>query len=137
MLLKLKLFYRNGLFGWNYRYLLTHPWEIATESYRRTKWFMQRGYRGYADCDVWGLDYYLAEWVPKALESLRKNKHGHPIGMTPKSWDTRLKRMRAGFIEARKIQDFRYKDIKDAQAAVKRMKMDLRLFSDHFLSLWD
>lgn len=126
-----------GLFGWNYKYLLLHPHELIRCSYRRTKWFMQRGWRGYGDCDVWNLDSYLSSWLPEALESLRKNAHGHPIGMTPKSWDRRLKRMRAGFLEAKKISDMRYRTPEQFKDARRRMEFDLRLFTRHFLSLWD
>ncbi len=126
-----------GLFGWNYWHLLTHPWALAEECYYHTKWFCQRGWRGYADCDVWGLDTYLSMWLPEALESLRTHVHGHPAGMTPKSWDRALKRMQTGFREARKIQDFHYRDADEARAAILRMKQDLRIFVNHFLELWD
>src|SRR5258708_21045784 len=91
-----------GLFGWNYQYLLLHPWVIVQESYYQAKWFIQRGWRGYADCDVWGLDSYLAGWMPEALERLQKNKLGYPIGMKRQGWDSRLECMKQGFLEEQK-----------------------------------
>lgn len=127
----------SGLFGWNYWYLLTHPWKLIKESYYHTKWFVQRGWRGWADCDAWSIDYYLAEWLPCALDRLISNKIGHPVGMTQRGWATRLKRMKRGFITARKISDFDYKTPRAAMAAHRQMKRDLGVFVEHFLSLWD
>lgn len=126
-----------GLFGWNYRHLLAHPWVLAKESYYHTKWFMQRGWRGYADCDVWSLDYYLAGWMPGALAKLRTNKLGHPMGMTSKGWQTRLKHMESAFLEAKKISDMDYTTPKEMRAAERRMQRGLSVFTEHFLSLWD
>ena len=126
-----------GLFGWNYYYLLTHPWVIAEESYYYSKRFIQRGWRGYADCDVWSLDYYLSGWMPSALERLQKNKLGRPIGMTRRGWDTRLEKMKQGFIEARKVSDMVYMTPKDCAKAQRRMEAGLKVFAKHFLNLWD
>ena len=36
-----------------WRVLNNHLWR---DYYHRVKWFIQRGRRGWADCDVWGLD---------------------------------------------------------------------------------
>lgn len=126
-----------GLFGWNYLHLLTHPWVIVEESYRHTKWFMQRGWRGYADCDVWGLDSYLASWLPEALEELRTNKIGHPIGMTRKGWNTRLERMKDGFLTVREYYDMNYTTAEEARILERRMNRGLNMFARHFLNLWD
>lgn len=124
-----------GLFGWNYQYLILHPWVIVEESYYRVKWFIQRGYRGYSDSDVWGLYNYLANWMPAALLRLEKNKLGHPIGMTRKGWDTRLRIMREGFESATAIGDI--PDIKEFRRLKRKMDKGLRMFMEHYLSLWD
>lgn len=129
-MLKFSLSYRKS-------YYLLHPWEIAGEIYRHYRWFIQRGSRGWADCDVWSLDNYLAGWVPDALDRLLANKLGHPIGMTRKGWDTRLKRMKEGFVEANKIGEFEYTGVKECKAAQRRMKRGLYVFVEHFLNLWD
>jgi len=49
--------------------------------YRWMKWKIQRAQRGWADCDVWSLDDYLAEWLPDALLHLKNTKHGIPMTM--------------------------------------------------------
>ena len=127
--------YDYGLFGWNYTYLLTHPWVVIEESYYRIKWFIQRGYRGYADCDAWSLDYYLAGWMPAALKRLENNKIGCPCGMTPRGWRTRLRIMRDGFEAARAMGDIF--DAKQYRQLKRRLDKGLKVFSVHYLSLWD
>ena len=128
-------FIDRGLFGWSYMYLAGHPWIIVKESYYRIKWFIQRGHRGYADCDVWGLDGYLAGWMPAALKQLEDNKLGRPCGMTRRGWDTRLRIMREGFEAARAIGDIPEKE--QYRQLKRRLDKGLKVFSEHYLSLWD
>jgi hypothetical protein len=40
-----------------------------------------RGYRGYADCDVWSVDSYLSGLLPRMLNQLREQTHGYPCSM--------------------------------------------------------
>ena len=89
------------------------------------KYKIQRANRGWADCDVWGLDNYLSEWLPDALKRLKKTKHGTPIRMFPenpeyikedgnptetahdiaeKKWDETLDKMIAGFEAYNRMQ---------------------------------
>jgi hypothetical protein len=126
---------KYGLFGWNYCYLLMHPWKIAEEAYYHIKWFIQRGYRGYADCDVWSLDSYLAGWMPAALLKLQMNKLGHPCGMTRRGWDTRLQIMREGFMAVTAIGDI--PQAKEYRRLERVMNKGLKVFQKHYLSLWD
>lgn len=126
-----------GLFGWNYLHLLSHPWKIVEESYYHTKWFIQRGWRGYADCDVWSLDSYLSRWMPTALAQLQRNKLGHPVGMTRKGWDSRLERMKQGFLEARNIHDMNFKTAQESMMIQRKVKRGLNVFVEHYFSLWD
>jgi adenylate kinase family enzyme len=44
----------------------------------KIKYFIQRGKRGYADCDLWSLESYLSKWLPKALRTMAKISHGYP-----------------------------------------------------------
>lgn len=124
-----------GLFGWNYAYLLLHPWVIAEESYYRIKWFIQRGYRGFADRDVWDLESYLAGWMPAALRRLENNKVGHPCGMTQRGWNTRLRIMREGFEAAKAMDDVA--GIDESVELQRRVEKGLKMFAAHYLSLWD
>jgi hypothetical protein len=48
---------------------------------RKVKWFLQRGFRGWADCDVWDFDHYLSRVISGGLEHLSRNNHGFPCTM--------------------------------------------------------
>lgn len=70
-----------GISGYSLYGNIRHPVDsLLLSPYREVKYFIQRGYRGYSDRDRWGLSYYLATWLPKALREI-KNKHtGVSIG---------------------------------------------------------
>jgi len=42
------------------------------------KYFIQRGKRGYADCDLWGFDTYLARIIVDGITEIKKSKYGIP-----------------------------------------------------------
>lgn len=42
------------------------------------KWAYQRVMRGYADCDVWSFDCFLAKIIPAGLRQLAEG-HSHPL----------------------------------------------------------
>ena len=47
--------------------------------FKKIIWFFQRIFRGYSNCDLWGLDYHLAKLILKRLIAFRKmNKAGIP-----------------------------------------------------------
>src|ERR1700677_1618409 len=56
-------------------------WLSPSSYYYWVKYKIQRANRGWADCDVWSLDYYLSQWLPDALKLLRNTKHGTPLSM--------------------------------------------------------
>jgi hypothetical protein len=68
---------------WYVRRRIKWTLEWPGKKYHAIKWFMQRGKRGWADCDVWSLDYYLDGWMPDALRKLKKDKHGIPTNVFP------------------------------------------------------
>lgn len=45
---------------------------------RYVKWFFQRGWRGWADNDVWGIDSYILDILPPMLRRLKETKSGIP-----------------------------------------------------------
>jgi hypothetical protein len=61
-----------------WRFFHNSPWGNPRQAYREIKWFIQRGRRGWADCDTWSLDDYLTSWLPAALRYLKEHKHGVP-----------------------------------------------------------
>ena len=64
-----------------WRFFHNSPWGNPRQAYREIKWFIQRGRRGWADCDTWSLDSYLSGWLPGALLHLKKYKHGVPCSV--------------------------------------------------------
>jgi hypothetical protein len=98
--------------------------------YREVKYFIQRGRRGWADCDTWSLDEYLSKWLPDALRYLKTHKHGIPSEMIHSEdgvdehgcstdaafalgearWDAIMEKMIAGFEADMRIKDGCYED---------------------------
>jgi len=81
-------------------------WNWASEIPGFVRRFWQRGARGYADCDVWNFDGYLANIIYHGLLKLRKDKMGYPSTPDPitgewsfdeKRWNDVLGRMIAGW----------------------------------------
>jgi len=123
---------------YNYAAYLYQPHKYFIALYDQAKWFIQRGYRGYAECDVWSIDWYLTKWMPEALRILHKTKHGTPVGMTVKGWDTRLLGIIDGFVAAREIQEMRHRYRgAENRAAWRRFNKGMRLFHECFFNLWD
>lgn len=103
--------------------------------------FWQRGRRGYADRDVWGLDEYITSWLPSALVQLA-NGHTYP-GIeqgfeTPEKWTTFLKEQARIIKNYHEINCFhveatseeRIESYNEAHQAIKRI-------AEHFFHLWD
>lgn len=142
---------KNGIFGYNYRYVLTHPWVFFKQCWLHTKWFCQRGWRGYADRDTWSIDWYLSSWMPEALGRL--SKHGYPGDMCShdfsdsgcpheqdhmNEWATIMRKITDGFRAARiqNIYAYRLGQARyDRLEKVREEGMDL--FVKHYHSLWD
>lgn len=120
-------------FGWyNYAYYFTCPWKYVAHIAFGLKYFYQRGRYGYSEQDVWGLDWYLAHWLPKALRELKDQSHGYPVGQTPNRWGKKLEIMAQGFEAAQQVQDYTLD-----KKQIKVFKRGMKLFSEHFFSLWD
>ncbi len=73
--------------------------------------FIQRGHRGWANSDTWGLSFYLSKVIAESLKYLKKNKMGYPCGIkedykkAKKKWDNILDTMIKTFEIARKIDE--------------------------------
>lgn len=94
------------------------------------KWFWQRGRRGWADCDTWSFDWYLAGVIAGGLEHLRTRTHGYPYAMTPEEWDMKLTEIQQAFQHYHdKVFDLPF----DYEGAVK----DMKPIFDHWGNLWD
>lgn len=64
-----------------WRYPFRTAWKWVVETPTCIKDFCQRGWRGYADRDVWSLGSYLVEFMPAAVDRLLQSSYGYPITM--------------------------------------------------------
>jgi hypothetical protein len=122
--------------GYNWKYNLTHPWEIPKHIYYEVRYFIQRGLYGYADSDTWSLDYYLSSWLPSAIRRLQ-GAHGHPCGLTQKKWEIILERIAEGFEAGIKIEENCLYKGKEFALLQRKEKYGLKLFTEYFHNLWD
>ena len=116
----------------------THPWEIIIELARNTRYFIQRGRRGYSEADVWNLDHYLSSWLPHALRDLKNCDNSSPGNITCKKWHSLLDKMAHGF------EDYGFIDEKTGNFDLKKWKKEdskrckeRELFAFWFWNLWD
>lgn len=106
------------------------------------KAFWQRGRRGWADCDTWCLDYYLAEVLAGSLAHLKASKHGISSSFLPSGepeefeWRVAEELQEQNFsrwIEAFKV----YAEGRDEEADYLEVQFCLRSMANHYRSLWD
>ena len=86
-------------------------WNNIIDFFYWIKWFIQRGWRGYADCDVWGVDYYLIKVMLPMLKQLKERKHGYPGTLTSARWDKIMDKMIAGLEAGDRFNNDEYLDI--------------------------
>lgn len=141
---------------WNYHISMI-PKEI--------KWFIQRGKRGWADCDIWSYDNYNARVNRDALTKLKKIQNILPLwdGTEPEEvaqarWHGIMDDMIFAFDSIAKEGngelEFWYEGCEESREVFKkkecfkdtiwqtkeeneRMKKGMQLFIEHYFKLWD
>lgn len=126
------------------------------------KRFIQRGKRGWANCDTWGLSNYLSEVIGESIRHLKRNIHGYPNGLTEGKWIDILNEIIYAFELAKRMNEGNLYYIKNKKARKKFQKIlneankkygstdgcltdkekeDLErgfdLFRKHYFDLWD
>jgi len=106
---------------------------------RKIKWFIQRGRRGYADCDLWSFDLYLANMLTKALKQFIDGCHTHPMDLENARWKKILEDMLAGFKATVAIGELQTTEQyeKEYHKLKKTQDRGLALFVKYFNHLWD
>ena len=107
-----------GFYCWYYK---------LKDSPKKAYWFLQRGWRGYADCDTWDFDNYLATVIIGGLKRLKKYPHSctptkEEFNIMIKGFETNLK-----MIE----NPEKYKELKPI------FDKGMKLFHKYFNYLWD
>ena len=125
----------------------------------RTKFFIQRGRRGWSDQDAWAIDYWLVDNLIPMLKRLKNESLGTPSSMFRKKdgvdkdgyptdkasrlaeqrWDNMLGEIIYGLKCARALQelDYDYKDKKKTRLLNKRVEKTFTLIGKHLFTLWD
>ena len=141
---------------------LLYYWEYRPRPLRRLTAFIQRGRRGWAVEDTWSFSQYLAKVIAGGVEYLRDHNHGYqtredhfclqeagrdkeyhqivlPFTHDPCNckewWDEQLTLIANGFKEW--AEDELGDTLEDELARQERLKETLKLFSEHFMGLWD
>lgn len=104
---------------------------------RACKWLWQRATRGWADCDVWSIDYYLNEVIPAMVRHLKETTMGRPCGISEKKWDEILEKIASGFEANDALFDYYPKDGAGYQDVLKKSKEGMKLFVKYYNNLWD
>ena len=109
-----------------------HHWHRIRRVYN-PKYLYQRMTRGYADCDCWSLDNYLADLIPGAIRHLAGCESGYPMGTTFEEWQATLNKMADGIELHNKLEALDY-DYEDKELEEKRWHVDtsLVMFIDSF-----
>lgn len=117
--------------------------DFFKEIYRKIKYFIQRGQRGYSDSDLWDAHSHISVLIARMMEDLSKKHSGHPMGLTNKKWEKILKDIAGGFMASEELSDLTnmLSNRKREEARRKRLnkKFDkaIDLFREYFLNLWD
>lgn len=147
-----------------YRFFL-HIKDFPQDFYLESKYFIQRGIRGYSDRDIWGFDEYLSEVITKGLKDLKNQVHGVPCEFASKDgaeidlegWKNVLNEIIWTFEVTQKINNrewwkWSYKERKKkslkkfakkenkhimTSEEIKRYNNGWKLLQKYYFSLWD
>ena len=136
-------------YSYNWKYSFCSIKMLIRDIRLGIKSFFQRGIRGYANSDVWGLcDYYLDIFIG-GLSHLKENLSGYPTNLTEEKWNEILQEMIDGFERVKYLdheedwgEDISEKDYvdkwKEAQKEKDKVFKDtMKLFTKWFFALWD
>jgi hypothetical protein len=109
-------------------------------NFKWIKWSWQRAFRGYADCDCWSVDGYLSVIIPDMLRHLKKYSHGIPTDkdgeqFTEQVWNDVLDKIIAGFEAAKRMTNDDNPQEYDIDFLI--FEEGMKLFNEHYFSLWD
>jgi len=121
------------------RYRLPHLIKYAPSgNYRKIKWFIQRGKRGWADVDAWDInDYITSIMIGMLSRMLEGGLLSYPDRISPEEWESILKQMLEGFQIAQQILSHDYQVGEDFKEKTAVFHQGMDLFKQWYFSLWD
>jgi hypothetical protein len=104
---------------------------------RHTKRFFQFRYqrlvRGFADNEVWNLEYTIAKFALPRMKRLRKISKAYPCNLTPKAWDKIFDEIIYAFEQH--LKDFGWLSHLSKKDQ-KRVQRGFKNFGIYFRDLW-
>jgi hypothetical protein len=127
------------------RYGWIRKYRHIRNMFMEVKWFIQRGKRGYADCDIWGFDTYLARVISEGCKQLKDSAHSAPTRLSGhlaatqsdiaiKRWSRILEKISRGFILLNMWED---NGRMPTDAEKREIAKGWFLFKKYFSDLWD
>ena len=116
---------------------------ILTDTRFKIRMFLQRLFRGYADCEVWSFYDYLSKYAIPRLKKLQKIRHGYPASLQDDNYSeddhySKIADQRWHDILSKIILAFELIANEDKdEADDARVKEGLDLFREYFFALWD
>jgi hypothetical protein len=115
------------------RWSFVNPFEYA----RKTKWFIQRGRRGYSDMDLWNCNDYLATAVIAFLDHTETcGASGYPMNLTKNRWEKYKVEIRWLMEEHLEVRDTPI-EVVISDSYQKRIKKARKIFGEYWQALWD
>lgn len=75
------------------KYYIKHPIQFISHYFYDIKNAWQRANKGYCDKDLWNIDNWFLNIIPKMLTEFQKKTDGYPGNMTMEEWDNILSEM--------------------------------------------
>jgi len=101
------------------------------------EWFIQRGKRGWANCDVWSLHSYLSEVIRGTIHQL--SLYNQPPGdMSSEDWYMVLRDIENGFDAFEKMEEVACPKSSNGQWDNWSMEFErgMDLLKEHYFYLW-
>ena len=137
--LKIQRAYLASPWSW----YLAHPWRAFVDFYKEAFAFVQRGRRGFADCDVWNFNDYLSRVIAGGMRKLVENGWSYP---NRGEMDTFEKWKHALESNAKRLENvvhyetvglLKDKDGKLCENVYREQKKALEFIAKWFNDLWD
>lgn len=127
----------------NWKYYIIRPHKFIIDCFMEFKSFIQRGKRGYADCDVWNFDNYLRDVLIGGLKHLADNTISYP-GIkpfeTPNKWKKYLIKTSRTLQDVNEYENEGFLDDKDYKKLIKVYKAEKKALielAENFNHLWN
>lgn len=125
-------------------------WRLK-EKFWDLKMKKERAKKGYCRQDVWNINDWFLDIIPKILKDFNEGRFGHPCDLSNEEWGNIIKRIIFCFEEANEdtcsqMNGFNfetdYKKWHERETEIEKYQNDMKnegleLFSKYFWNLWD